>query len=331
MRDKINIKEINSILVYSLNYIGDTLFTTPIFAALKRLNPSLKISTIVGNKGGYYILKDNPYIDDLIIISGTIFDKINLLKKTFSKLPDAVIVLESSFESALICFILGIKYRIGISEQYRSLLLTHKIKKDNSHKVDEYFSNLSVFSNDVKNEKLFFSINYNDFDIKSYDFESISNNRVGIVIGTTNNLKKYSEKNYISLIDLLLRQIQCDIFLIGGDDTIETTHRICESISNPLLHNLSGKTKSLSELGYVLTNMNIVIGSDTGPLHLANALNVPAIFLFRNLSYSKKTGPYNKQCSIALIPENKKIFSSVNKIKPENIYEHIRTMLNFTK
>jgi ADP-heptose:LPS heptosyltransferase len=49
--------------------------------------------------------------------------------------------------------------------------------------------------------------------------------------------------------------------------------------STDRLINLAGKT-SIIELGWVLKHASIVVSTDTGNAHFANALNTPAVVLF---------------------------------------------------
>lgn len=331
MNKTINLNNYDSILIYSLNYIGDTLFTNPVYLALKNLNPKIKIIAIVGNKGGYQILKNNPYVDSIIKIKGNFFTKLKTIKKNLSVIPKIAIILESSFEAALICFMLGIKNRIGMPTQGRFFLLTHRTKSKCRHIVDKYFSNLCFFSQNLKCENLSSYWNELEIDKNKFHFNKNSSHiKIGIVPATTNERKKYSDENYIKLVRLLLNHENFDIYIIGKKDAIKTSNRLLSEINDNRLYSIIGLTANLSELTYVLNKMDVVIGSDTGPLHIANALNVPNIFLF-GASPFEKTGPYNKEKSIVLFPlinNYHKLKGSINKIEPKTVYDSVIKLLD---
>jgi ADP-heptose:LPS heptosyltransferase len=320
-KNKINLKDFNHIFVYSLNYIGDTLFTTPIYEQIKKLNPNIKTTVLVGYKGGYNIVKDNPFIDKILTFRRQgIFYKFNLLKKSFNiDIPDIALILETSFESALLCYLLRIKYRIGLASECRGPLLTHKTKTKDEHIVDRYFANMFHFSKKVEHQNMSFYIKEKDIDRSK--FSNIKNDfiNIGIIPGTTNHKKKYSDENYFKLMKLLLSNKKTHIYIIGGKDIQRSAENICSRFSTQRVHNYANLTSTLSELGFVLDNMDIVIGSDTGPLHMANALGTSCIFLFGPTSHLI-TGPYNKERSIALYPINKSL-KKVNNIDPYYIYE----------
>jgi heptosyltransferase-2 len=323
---KIYLNHFNHILVYSLNYIGDTLFTTPVYKTIKDLNPDIKTTVVVGNQGGYNILKDNPYIDRILVFnkSGTI-NKYNFLKQELSNnIPKIALILDTSFQSALICFLLGIKYRIGLVTELRGLLLTHKTKTDNTHIVDKYFSNMYHFTDDITHKKMSFFINENEVNKNKFNFD-MNKIKIGIVPGTTNLIKKYSDDKYREFIELSLNIDNSQIYIIGDNDALISAKNICDSIGNKQINNYVCLSSNLSELGFILKNMNIVIGSDTGPLHIANALGIPCIFLFGPTSHIK-TGPFNKENSVALYPKNK-FDRNVNNINPELIYKTLLKLI----
>lgn len=333
MKKQLNLKSFKHILVYSLNYIGDTLFTTPVFPELKRYNPNIIISAVVGNQGGVQVLKNNPYIDHIIEVKGKITAKYSKIKTELKNpLPEISLILENSFESALICMLLGIPYRIGIPNQGRSLLLTHRTKNKAIHSVDKFMSNLSFFSNEVESHLPSYFINLDEVDGGKFNFTNNNLIKVALVPSTTNNKKRYSIKNYITLINYIITNIpKSEIYIIGSIDAKQIAYNITSQLPNKTITDLSGKTDNLSELGYVLRHMNVVIGGDTGPLHLSNALLVPTIFLFHTPKLGR-TAPYNQKSSLILYPKqkNKGIFkmNDVNMIDPETIYTGLCDILN---
>ncbi len=325
-KTKLNLNQFNQILVYSLNYIGDTLFTTPIYKTIKEMNPNIETIVVVGCKGGYYIIKDNPYIDKILVFdrSGTLY-KYNFLKKQLNNnLPNIALILDTSFEAALICNILGIKYRIGLVSELRGFLLTHKTKMKNVHKVDKYFSNLYHFNKDIDINNMSFYINEQEVNKKKFNID-IRKINIGIVPGTTNFIKKYSDNNYKQFIKLALNIDSSQIYIIGANDALTSANNISNHFDNNRVHNYVGLLNNLSELGFLLKNMNIVIGPDTGPLHIANALGTSCIFLFGPTSHIK-TGPYNIEKSVALYPK-KKFDMNVNNINPDFIYETLLKLI----
>jgi ADP-heptose:LPS heptosyltransferase len=63
---------------------------------------------------------------------------------------------------------------------------------------------------------------------------------------------------------------------VGAGHTPSSSH---DATMHPLL-NIAGQTASLSELTWVLNQAHIVLGVDSGPLHIATALNKPTLHLY---------------------------------------------------
>jgi 3-deoxy-D-manno-octulosonic-acid transferase/heptosyltransferase-1 len=56
--------------------------------------------------------------------------------------------------------------------------------------------------------------------------------------------------------------------------------------------NLAGRT-SLKELAYLFTRSNVLVTTDTGPMHIAAAMGCPVVALFGPTA-PWRTGPYGK-------------------------------------
>ena len=64
--------------------------------------------------------------------------------------------------------------------------------------------------------------------------------------------------------------------------------------------NLAGTT-SLIEAGSILGQMDLVIGNDTGTMHMAAACGVPVLALFGPTD-ARRTGPYGKRHRVLQSP-----------------------------
>lgn len=79
------------------------------------------------------------------------------------------------------------------------------------------------------------------------------------------------------------------VYLMGGPDDAS----VCESIVARLgdgVVNLAGKT-SLPETGSWMQEMDLLVSNDSGPVHLAAALGVPALVVFGPTD-PRRTGPF---------------------------------------
>ena len=120
-----------------------------------------------------------------------------------------------------------------------------------------------------------------------------------LIPGTTWVTKIWPESKWIELGEQLSAQYRCQLVLLGGPAESESNFAIAAGIEakrpNQLVLNLTGQT-SLLDLISVFRKSSLVIGADTGPLHLASASGVPKVVGVFGSTPTKRNGPYGSQC-----------------------------------
>ncbi len=96
---------------------------------------------------------------------------------------------------------------------------------------------------------------------------------IALVIGASWESKKYPKEKYAALCDALGENC---IIIWGGEAEKESAMWICENSSHATL----APKLSLSELVDLISSVDLLIGGDTGPTHMAWAQNIPSITLF---------------------------------------------------
>ncbi len=94
------------------------------------------------------------------------------------------------------------------------------------------------------------------------------------------SLKHFNNSKFSAIIDKIIQKFKLNVVLVGGSQEISASKRIlslCKSSENIL--DLTGKM-SLSQLMKVLLNSKLVLGTDSGPGHIAAALSVPTVSIF---------------------------------------------------
>ncbi len=120
--------------------------------------------------------------------------------------------------------------------------------------------------------------------------------RIGLVlgVGTRRQNKAWPLENFAELANKLLSNSDCDIVLIGSAEEATLAEQMP---SDERIHNRIGV--SLTETMQELESCTIVIGADTGPMHIATALGVAVVMCFGPTS-SIRTGPLGK--GVVLVP-----------------------------
>ncbi len=120
-----------------------------------------------------------------------------------------------------------------------------------------------------------------------------------LIPGTTWVTKIWPESKWIELGEQLSARYRCQLVLLGGPAESESNFAIAAGIETKrpkqLVLNLTSQT-SLLDLISVFRKSALVIGADTGPLHLASASGVPKVVGVFGSTPAKRNGPYGPQC-----------------------------------
>ena len=113
---------------------------------------------------------------------------------------------------------------------------------------------------------------------------------VALNVGASSKYKQWPAPHWVALTKQLLAARVAVVFV--GDRADAT---IVESVKaqlspSPLIVDVSGKT-TLRQLAAVLTQCDVMVTGDTGPMHMAVAVGTPVVALFGSTNPAR-TGPY---------------------------------------
>lgn len=225
--------------------------------------------------------------------------------------PELHIVFTHSLRGDLEAFLIGATERFGIKKpkKYRPLL-THvwpqpaSLDEASLHQTDlwqqflEYFG----FKEPLDLHPLTFQTALQDVPGKRQRCSQSSQETskvLAFICGTENSPeKRWPLKHWEALITRIQdRYPQWKILLLGTAQDAEITHALAQN-AKPGLEDLAGKT-DLGQLMEVLQRCDVVLGNDTGGLHLANMLGIPVIGLYGPTS-PIRTGPIYKAPYLSL-------------------------------
>lgn len=128
-----------------------------------------------------------------------------------------------------------------------------------------------------------------------------------LIPGTTWVTKIWPKEKWSQLVSQLVRLPDVRIVLVGGPSEVEMNRYIYDSVLNhtsvenpaPLL-DLTGKT-SLRDLIALFMVSDIVVGADTGPLHMAAATGIPRVIGVFGSTPWKRNGPLGLDTSVVAL------------------------------
>lgn len=295
-------KTYKNILLINFGGIGDEILFLPAIQSLRSTYPDSKITLCLESRSGAFLkltnLIDNHFFADI----KTKNKYIEMLKIYFRALFGKYDLVISSGANPLISIMLfftGISTRIGFETTNLSKkLLTHPIKLNK----DQYASRMyfDLVKPVVETEFNLPIINVAEQGkIKNSVLIHPGVSKISIA---KNIIKIFDASVWAELIKELSKKGK-DVYLIGGPDDSECISKIKENLKNENLTNftdLCGTTKNIYDLAVLIKKMEVLICSDSAPMHIGVATNTKTIAIF---------GPTDEK---KLMPESDKFIPITN-------------------
>ncbi|MFX4236534.1 lipopolysaccharide heptosyltransferase I [Aliarcobacter butzleri] len=278
------------IAIIKLSAMGDIIHAMVALQYIKRQYPNLQIDWFVESAFAP-ILENNLDINEIIKLDlksikkdkKEILNQIKLIKKYKNNSYDLVIDAQGLIKSAIVSFFLG-KSRVGFSknstrEKLASFFYTKRVDIaydknaiERNVKVLSQALNFEITKDDILNKKPF--LFYKNENEVIYEYLSKDKKNVLFVIGASWPSKMYSKEKFAKIIN----NLDENCLITWGN---ESEKDIADFIANISKAKVLPKL-DLNSLKAIMSKVDLVIGNDTGPTHMAWALNIPSITLFGN-------------------------------------------------
>ena len=276
----------NNILVVNVNWLGDAVFSIPVFKALKKAYPQARLTCLCVPRVKE-VLQYCPYVDKIIIYDERakhrfFWRKWKLIRHLRKEKFDASFILHRSMTRALMVYLAGIPVRIGYSK-FKSLL-THPLvmNAEDIHRCDYYLKILEGYG--IRVEDRLCELRLKVEDMQSVDSKlsraGIALNEAYVVLNTGGNwdLKRWSVESFVLLAKRLNQESGLKIVLPGAQKDREYCQGIAKASGIKAVV-LAGET-SLGESLALYKRALVVISGDSGPLHLAHSVGADVIGIF---------------------------------------------------
>ena len=298
-------KRVN-ILIVKLSAIGDVIHTMPSLAALRQRYPDAHITWVV-EEAAADLVKNHPYLDAVLILRRKKWSKDfrngqfrlpveeirSFMKNLRHRHYDLVIDFHGLFKSSIIVFFSRGKRKLGYNslQELSGLFLNEKISEDmNKHAVERYLDFPRYLGAKINSARFILPLN-KEAETRSQilldrynldDKKFIAINPVAYW-----ETKLWSNEKFAHLADLINDKLQIKVVFTGSEK--EPIDKITSLMTTESI-NLGGAT-TLLDLAYLYKKAQMVITTDSGPMHLAAAVETPVIALFGPTDPAR-TGPY---------------------------------------
>jgi ADP-heptose:LPS heptosyltransferase len=276
--------ELSRIVICKFKGMGSIIQSTPLIQTLRTRYPKAQLIYVsaIENKT---ILDNISAIDEVICIDDRKFT--SLLKTTIVSIhrlirlrADLYIDLEiySNFSSIFTTCSMA-RDRFGYylrSNRYRMGMYTHMMYFNTKSPIAESYLQFArlLQIESISNELI---------NLPKQAVEPVSRKPYIVINPNASDLRferRWPANSFIELISYLCQTTSNDILLIGSPNEVDYVRSISSAfLNNHSVQDLSGKT-SIPELIELLRNAELVITNDTGPMHLASALQTNVLALF---------------------------------------------------
>ena len=283
--------DISNVLVVKLDRIGDMVMTTPIFRALKKGWPNAQISVLV-NPVNKSAINNNPFIDSIYVYDKekkhkSLNSKIHFFRSIREKEFDLVIdpYLDYELKTSFITRFVGSKFRLGFEFAGKEIFYNIRyparafpVFTEKKHIVDYYLDLISSLGikADRKQPEIFLTSGEKENARQRLKSKGLKpeDKVIGIHPGAHYESQRWPIEKFAAVSDYLITRYDARIILFAGRVEKQLLSEFRGyAVNTPI----SLEDLSLREFMSTLSHCSLFLCNNSGPLHIAAALNIPTV------------------------------------------------------
>jgi len=290
------------ILIIKTSALGDIIHALPVLSYLHQAAPGARIDWVV-EEAFQELLSGNPLIDRLITVAFKRWRKSPFALHTLREVGDfrrylqereydIVFDIQGNLKSGLVCWLANSQRKIGFSREHlqeslNSLFTTQQVafRPEDCHARDRYLRIVShPFDRAASQQELTTDIYTSPEDDGAAQAIITSSAASGPVFlvhsGTTWQTKLWYEQGWTDLATRLLVTFPASsiMFSWGNESEQRVVRRIVAGIGD---RSIILERLPLKRFIALLKKVDLVVGGDTGPVHLAAAVGTPTVSFYR--------------------------------------------------
>ncbi len=281
--------DIDKILIIRMDGIGDMLNSTPAIALLRQNYPDAEITVLAGPLNAS-ILLGNPDVDRILRFNRDgkherLRERLRFYRALRRERFQLVVAMQTATWPHLVASLSGAPYRLGRYQKRFKSTFTHawhgRYQKGETHEVDRNLELVRLICLGEGTRQLVLRLTPNEIANAKERIAAWNlcgeDMLIGIHPGGSSHDKRWPEEEYAALADMLAAQYNATILLLHGPDEAGLARNIQQIMRhNVIIH----APTTIRKLAALLNCCALVVCNDSGPMHIAAALDVPTVAIF---------------------------------------------------
>jgi len=336
----------DAVLVYAPSWIGDTVMSLGALRALRKAFPAARLAALTRPWVEELYLGCEA-VDDTVLYDPRGADRgaagfIRAARRLRHERFDVAVIFPNAFRAAALVHAAGIPERWGYGTESRGLCLTRKVppppRPFGRHQAHFYLDILSGLGIEVSEPDLRLEATeaMRAEGRALLEREGFSGAPlVGVHPGATNSRAKiWPVSRYAEVSRRLAEERDAQVVVLGGVTEGPLATALQSELAPERVLMLQGKT-SLGDLMGVLVHLSVFLTNDSGPMHLAAALDVPTVAVFGPTDV-RETGPTSQKarvvrepvdCSPCLYRDCPIDHRCMVRVTPERVYDEVVSLV----
>jgi heptosyltransferase I len=282
-----------------LSALGDAVHVLPVVNALKRKWPGARITWII-QPVPYQLVQGHAAVDEFILFQRRrgvrgirAFGDIRRALK--GRHFDLLLNLQVYMKAGLITAFANADVKLGFDRRRARdlnwLFTTHRIAPHPpQHVQEQYFEFLDHLGVEARPAEWRIEFTEEEAAAQAVFLAQFDRPLCSVVVGTSKPAKNWSAEGYAQTLESLESDFGYQCLIVGGPSAAEREMAdaiVARTRAKPVIALADG----VRRLAWTLAASRLVISPDTGPLHLARALDVPVVGLY-GYTNPRRYGPY---------------------------------------
>ena len=285
-----------SYCIVLLTGLGDVVHGLPIVNSIKQHEPGAHITWVVEPMPSG-ILRPHPSVDDVIVFHrkqghrGVARLRRDMRQRSFDITLNFNIYSKSIFPTLFSRAPRRIGFERGRAKNGVWLTANeHLPRAPRAHTQDMFLEFLDVLAMPRQPLQWLIPITESEkAEQETFFLELLDKPIIGVVVASANQKKDWTAERYPALVDALVEKFNAHVLLLGERDQDIAKRIMSEARHTPVW----ALGDSIRRLVWLIDGCNLIIAPDTGPVHIARALEVPVIGLYGHTN-PWRVGPYRK-------------------------------------